>query len=495
MRWFLNVVYMPVCCLFSGASVNGAVSFSEEILHRENLFEAVFWELKPFVYRDPNGSYTGMIQTIFTRGHGYCHSEYGAVGFAEKRRLPTRTDFSEFLTNFTEGHAAFGEGILEGIDQRQLMIGPIVKPTDAIAFKRLGFQAFEIALSKQLAVIVPRHKISLISKIFYGIGKSRPILLIAVMGSVICCVAIWLVERKLNDDFAESFTTGCGSAFWWSMASMTTVGYGDLVPKSPIGRLFALCWIFFGVLLGCLMTATMTDSVNSTDMISVMDQRVAVLEDSFESLIVEQQYKGVVVPAKSYEEVLEMVRREEVPVGIMVDTVAAWMQLDMHHVNKVHPTPLVIAKTKPGAVHFMIMMNTNQSKATIDFTRCMMKHSDEVYSYSHDMYNKYLFVQEIFISENLVHMFQHDLRFRCVVVIFFVLMVFGVGYDVVRWLRHEDDVRMNTSAHEDGNGVCSVCDESVGVVSGGRPSRRSDVMFTVKKYVRWFFGREPLDDY
>ena len=432
--------------------------------HRENMFEMVFWELKPFIYLE-NGSYTGLFKSIFSRGHGFCKSNYSAIGINEKRRLPKRTDFLEFLQNITEDGVGTGKGFLQGINESQLVLGPIVKPLDLLFLKKIGFQAFELKLSKELVIIVGRRKISLISKILYGISKSRPVFLIAVIGSIICCFAIWLVERKLNDNFSETFTTGCGSAFWWSIVSMTTVGYGDLVPKSPIGRLFALCWIFFGVLLGCLMAATMSDAVSSVDFISIKNQRVAVLEDSYESMIVETQYGGVVVPAKSYQHVLDMVRREEVYAGVMVDIVASWMQQEMHKENKVSHYPIANVKTISGSVHFMIMMSEKVEKPARDFLECMMKHEDEVYGFSKDLYNKYLFLQTIFIHEHLFEMFHHDIRFRFVVILFFVLITLGLSYDFVRWLRSD---RSNQNGEY------------------------RDMVSVIKRYMRWFFGREVL---
>ena len=424
--------------------------------HQNNLLEAVFWELKPFLYLE-NGTYKGMYESIFSRGHGFCNPQHGAMGIHEKRRLVNRTVFQEFLQKLIKGDLKDGEGVLEGINKSQLVLGPIVKPFDMLNLSKSGFQVFEVALSNNLAVFVSRYKISLISKILYGISKSRPVFLIAVMGSIICCVAIWFVERNLNNDFSKTFTTGCGSAFWWSMASMTTVGYGDLVPKSPIGRLFALCWIFFGVLLGCLMTATMSDAVSSVDFISIKGQRVAVLEDSYESLIVETQHMGIVVHAKSYDEVLDMVRRGEVYAGVIVDKVAAWMQLEMHRENKISHNPISIVKTISGSVHFMIMMRSPATEVTKNFINCMYRREEEVYTYSIDLYNKYLFVQTIFINENLYEMFEHDIRFRSVVILFLVLMTLGLSYDLVRWLRSDHD-------------------------------NRDDVATIIKKHIQWFFG-------
>lgn len=43
---------------------------------------------------------------------------------------------------------------------------------------------------------------------------------------------------------------------WWALVTMTTVGYGDVVPKTPGGRVAAIVLMFSGVIFLSLITAT-----------------------------------------------------------------------------------------------------------------------------------------------------------------------------------------------------------------------------------------------
>ena len=55
--------------------------------------------------------------------------------------------------------------------------------------------------------------------------------------------ARWLVEGQLPQSTINSW----GDALWWSLTTLTTVGYGDHVPVSATGRLIAATVMVAGV--------------------------------------------------------------------------------------------------------------------------------------------------------------------------------------------------------------------------------------------------------
>ncbi|MEU3145207.1 potassium channel family protein [Streptomyces sp. NPDC006999] len=61
------------------------------------------------------------------------------------------------------------------------------------------------------------------------------------------------VERRNPDASITAF----GDALWWSLTTVTTVGYGDLYPTTTEGRLIAVALMVGGIALAGLVTATL----------------------------------------------------------------------------------------------------------------------------------------------------------------------------------------------------------------------------------------------
>jgi voltage-gated potassium channel Kch len=60
----------------------------------------------------------------------------------------------------------------------------------------------------------------------------------------------WLIDRK---DFG-----GLGDAMWWAVQTVTTVGYGDVVPEHVSGRLIGGALMLQGIALLTVITAAVT---------------------------------------------------------------------------------------------------------------------------------------------------------------------------------------------------------------------------------------------
>ncbi|MFO1037450.1 MAG: transporter substrate-binding domain-containing protein [Geminicoccaceae bacterium] len=73
---------------------------------------------------------------------------------------------------------------------------------------------------------------------------------------------MWLAEHRRNaEQFERGPMDGIGSGFWWAAVTMTTVGYGDKAPRTTLGRLLGVIWMFAGVILISAFTAQITASL------------------------------------------------------------------------------------------------------------------------------------------------------------------------------------------------------------------------------------------
>lgn len=78
-------------------------------------------------------------------------------------------------------------------------------------------------------------------------GRILPLIITCIAALVVVFgVLMWLVDRK---DFPT-----LGLALWWATSTVTTVGYGDVVPVEPAGRFVATGLMIVGFASLSLLT-------------------------------------------------------------------------------------------------------------------------------------------------------------------------------------------------------------------------------------------------
>ena len=87
------------------------------------------------------------------------------------------------------------------------------------------------------------------------------------LGCTISALFIWLSERSAPGIFPGekrypvSLMDGFDDAFYWSVTTGTSTGYGDKVPVTNIGRVWAMAWMLIGILLFALVGGSLTNEI------------------------------------------------------------------------------------------------------------------------------------------------------------------------------------------------------------------------------------------
>ena len=86
------------------------------------------------------------------------------------------------------------------------------------------------------------------------------LLLILFIPVILFSAVIYYVERRM--DSRETKFRSIPESFWWSLITMTTVGYGDMTPKTWLGKIFGGACAICGVLVVALPISIIGSSFN-----------------------------------------------------------------------------------------------------------------------------------------------------------------------------------------------------------------------------------------
>lgn len=91
-----------------------------------------------------------------------------------------------------------------------------------------------------------------------------PVFVLTIVMAAMSGIVIWAFDSFCNPDFPRSFFKGSWNGFWWAFVSMTTVGYGDRVPKSFIAKVFAFFWVLLGLVIIGLFTGSISTALTAS---------------------------------------------------------------------------------------------------------------------------------------------------------------------------------------------------------------------------------------
>jgi len=96
--------------------------------------------------------------------------------------------------------------------------------------------------------------INQIKKLFRSLKRRNAFTILGVTAGIVLVGGFGLY--LLDGRYRAQGTSGIVDTFWWAIVTITTVGYGDVVPHSIWGRIIGLIIMLSGVVLISLFTAT-----------------------------------------------------------------------------------------------------------------------------------------------------------------------------------------------------------------------------------------------
>jgi polar amino acid transport system substrate-binding protein len=133
-------------------------------------------------------------------------------------------------------------------------------------------------------------------------------------------VSLWLAERRRNaGQFPASPREGIANGVWLALVTMTTVGYGDRAPVTPLGRVVAGAWMLSALVITSSLTASLTTALtlSQLDPASVLTsgdlraRRVGAVAGTTSPLFV-RRHGGTAIEFRSLDAAVRSLSRREV---------------------------------------------------------------------------------------------------------------------------------------------------------------------------------------
>ena len=147
------------------------------------------------------------------------------------------------------------ESGIEAVDKKELdiLIGPITINSSRAALANFSQPYY----NTELAILAPVVETTFWDKVkpFLSTTFIYAVLVLLVILTIVGFL-FWAIEgRKYPEDYGKGAIKGIGSGVWLAVVTMTTVGYGDLAPRTPPGRFLLGSWMVISLILATSFVA------------------------------------------------------------------------------------------------------------------------------------------------------------------------------------------------------------------------------------------------
>ena len=194
---------------------------------------------------------------FFAAGPAKPGDAYGAPGQGRSAAISVATSLA------LAGGTVPTDRPVDGVDLTPVLLGEGSSPREVMAYYRMGeLYAFRKGRYKahfltegRYGLPPPRtaHDPPILFDLEedpaerYDVSAERP----EALAMVLAASAMFVVESEAQPEAFSSIP----AAMWWAVATLTTVGYGDVTPITPLGKLVASCITIIGVGMVALPTS------------------------------------------------------------------------------------------------------------------------------------------------------------------------------------------------------------------------------------------------
>jgi voltage-gated potassium channel len=178
------------------------------------------------------------------------------VGFAEDSNLATAVDYGLTAIFVTE----FGSRLAASRDRAAYLRGHWI---DALALIPTVRGVRVLRLLRLLRLVRAFAGVARALTTLERMARHRGLVWLFVAWAavmVLCSLGLYAAEKGVNAAVSSPL-----DALWWGITTMTTVGYGDVTPVTPEGRIAATVLMVLGIGLFSAVTATVTSFLLESD--------------------------------------------------------------------------------------------------------------------------------------------------------------------------------------------------------------------------------------
>ncbi|XP_065669648.1 uncharacterized protein LOC101238067 isoform X4 [Hydra vulgaris] len=167
-----------------------------------------------------------------------------------------------------------------------------------ISFPIYGRNGYEVATNTSFMLLIQSPGIAavqrdehnadvMLAKMISKVLNVWSFLLISYVLGLLFGIFFWFTDQFINPEqfIIGNALKGILSGFWFAFITMTTIGYGDLTPRSFFAKLVSIIWFIIGLSLNCITIGFIVTNITTVTLPAdfiMYDTKAAALQNSFE---------------------------------------------------------------------------------------------------------------------------------------------------------------------------------------------------------------------